>query len=192
VGLAETWLVWRLKRGDGDACRELIRRHHQAVYGFLRRLGADQALSEDLTQETYARAWSRVSGLREAVSLRAWLLAIARNEFLQLARRKGIEEVPMEDDPGSADPAPGALGGLENRQRDARLHRAVDRLEPALRETVALHYFQDLSLREVGVVLGLPPGTVKSRLNRALEALRGELDREKEANHEQPANREAS
>ncbi len=65
----ERLLVWRLKRSDRDACSELIHRHHRSVYGYLRRLGADTHLAEDLTQETYAKAWANVAGLREAASL---------------------------------------------------------------------------------------------------------------------------
>ena len=183
--LQERWLIWRLRSGDREASRELIRIHHQAVFSYLRRLCSDAALAEDLTQETYARAWSAVGGLRRVESLRAWLLTIARNQFLQLVRKRGAQETPIDDAPDPADPAPSALAAAADAQRDARLHDAVDRLEPGLRETVALHYFQELSLREVGSVLGLPTGTVKSRLNRALDSLRRVLDQQ-EANHERP------
>ena len=183
--LQESWLIWRLQSGDREASRELIRTHHQAVYSYLRRLCSDAALAEDLTQETYTRAWSAVSGLRRVVSLRAWLLTIARNQFLQLVRRRRAQETPIDDAPDPVDPAPSALAAAADAERDARLHDAVDRLEPGLRETVALHYFQELSLREVGSVLGLPTGTVKSRLNRALGSLRCVLNQQ-EANHERP------
>ncbi len=183
--LQESWLIWRLRNGDREASRELIRIHHQAVYSYLRRLCSDAALAEDLTQETYSRAWSAVDGLRRVESLRAWLLTIARNQFLQLVRRRRAQETPIDDAPEPVDPAPSALATAADVQRDARLHNAVDRLESGLRETVALHYFQELSLREVGSVLGLPTGTVKSRLNRALESLRRVLDQQ-EANHERP------
>jgi DNA-directed RNA polymerase specialized sigma24 family protein len=53
VGLSERFLVRRLRRGEREAYRELVRRYHHGVYGYLRRLGADPSLSEDLTQETY-------------------------------------------------------------------------------------------------------------------------------------------
>ena len=86
MGLSERNLVRRLRKGDREACRELIRRHHQGVYGYLRRLGAQPSRAEDLTQETYAKAWRRIETLRDAASLRSWLLTIARNEFFQRLR----------------------------------------------------------------------------------------------------------
>lgn len=178
----DRYLVWRLRRGDADACRELIRRHHHVVFGHLRRLGADRALAEDLTQETYAKAWCKIEGLRQATSLRSWLLTIARNEYLQFVRSRnpevnGLNELP---EPAAEEPGADALAAVA--ERDSRLQDAVRRLEPQLRETVALHYFQDLSIKEVAEVLGVPNGTVKSRLNRALETLRSLLEQEETRN----------
>jgi len=182
VGLSERFLVWRLRRGDRQAAHELIVRHHRSVYGYLRHLGANPELSEDLTQETYAKAWRRIDTLRRSSSLRSWLLTIARNEFLQWAR---AERPELETDatlPERIDGEPGPHAMLLSSERDLALRSAVSRLGPELRETVALHYFHELSLRECGAVLGIPPGTVKSRVNRALGCLR-ELLETKEADH---------
>lgn len=182
MGLSERFLVWRLRRGDREACRELIARHHRGVYGYLRHLGAERALAEDLTQETYAKAWRRIETLRRTTSLRSWLLTIARNEFLQWVRVERPEIAMPEELPEGGDGNPGPQNELLLSERDGALRRAVVRLEPSLRETVALHYFHELSLREVGAVLGIPPGTVKSRVHRALGNLRELLD-QKEAEH---------
>lgn len=135
-------------------------------------------MAEDLTQETYTRAWTQIGALRDAASLRSWLLAIARNEFLQKARVKRPKEVGLEAAASVAAPDPAADGVLVRAEGEARLHRAVDRLDGTLREAVVLHYFQDLSLREVSVVIGVPPGTIKSRLNRALQELRDWMNKE--------------
>lgn len=178
VGLGEGYLVRRLSRGDREACRELIARHHAGVYGYLRRLGADASLAEDLTQETYARAWRRIDSVRKAASLRSWLLTIARNQFLQQRRVGRVPVTPLDELPERADASDhGAESALSEAERDLAVRRAVDRLEPELQETVALHYFQELSLKEVGAVLSIPTGTVKSRINRALGRLRALLER---------------
>ena len=176
--MGERWLKWRLQRRDPEACRELIRRHHQLVFGHLRRLGAHAAMAEDLTQETYAKAWRKIDTLREASSLRSWLLTIARNEFLQYLRSRRPETTGLDSVPEPVDGKPSPDSMATTAQRDQRLHEALNRLDPQLQETVALHYFQDLSLREVAEVLGVPAGTVKSRLNRALESLRKLLEQE--------------
>jgi RNA polymerase sigma-70 factor (ECF subfamily) len=183
VGRSERHLVRRLRRGDRETCRELIDRYHGRVYGYLRRLGADSGHAEDLTQETYARAWAAVGGLRKAASLRAWLLTIARNEFLKRARAGHPETTALDDLPEPRDEVPGAESEVVRSERDRGLRRAVAHLPPDLMEAVALHYFQDLSLREVGAVLGIPAGTAKSRVHRALDCLRALLQQQ-EADHE--------
>jgi len=183
VGLSERILVWRLRRGEHEACRELIARHHRGVYRYLRHLGADAALAEDLTQETYAKAWRHIRTLRRTTSLRSWLLTIARNEFLQWARVDRPEREAASEVPESRDITPGPQATLLLSERDGALRRTVSRLKPELRETVALHYFQNLSFRDCGKVLGIPAGTVKSRVHRALGCLR-ELLEGMEADHE--------
>jgi RNA polymerase sigma-70 factor (ECF subfamily) len=191
VGLSERILVHRLRKGDREACRELVRRHHQGVYGYLRRLGAQPPLAEDLTQETYAKAWRRIETLRDAGSLRSWLLTIARNEFFQRLRVERPEADGCEELPETEDPDPGAESAMIDSERDRQLRRAVGRLEPTLQEAVALHYFQDLSFRETGSVLGIPAGTVKSRIHRALGELRALLE-QTEADHERQRAEEAA
>lgn len=177
MGFGESYLIWRLRRGDREACSELIARHHAGVYGYLRRLGAEPSLAEDLTQETYARAWRRIDSVRKAASLRSWLLTIARNEFLQQRRAWRVPVTPLDGLPEYADDAAcSADRSLAEAERDHAVRWAVGRLEPELQETVALHYFQELSLKEVGAVLGIPTGTVKSRINRALGRLRTLLE----------------
>lgn len=125
----ERLLVWRLKRSDRDACSELIHRHHRSVYGYLRRLGADTHLAEDLTQETYAKAWANVAGLREAASLRSWLLTIARNELMQWVRRRGRDLADAIALPDLQDPAESVDETLALEQRNHGLRQAVARLE---------------------------------------------------------------
>ena len=183
MGPSERYLVWRLKRGDREAYRELIGRHHSRVYGYLRRLGADSGLAADLTQETYARAWQGIRKLRKAASLRSWLLTIARNEFFQWARAGRPETEALIDPEEPRDAAASAEVVLAHDERDRAVRHAVTRLDPLLRETIALHYFQGLSFREAGAVLGIPAGTVKSRVHRALGRLHALLDQQ-EADHE--------
>jgi RNA polymerase sigma-70 factor (ECF subfamily) len=176
--MGERLLKRRLRKRDPEACRELIRRHHPLVFGHLMRLGATASLAEDLTQETYAKAWRKIDTLRKAPSLRSWLLTIARNEFLQYVRSRKPETTGLDSMPEQVDRQPLPDSVATTTERGQRLREALRRLDPLLRETVALHYFQDLTLRELSEVLAVPPGTVKSRLNRALESLRNLLEQE--------------
>jgi RNA polymerase sigma-70 factor, ECF subfamily len=182
VGIGARFLVWRLKRGDREAYTALIDRHHAGVYGYLRRLGADAHRAQDLTQETYLKAWQRIGSLRASTSLRSWLLTIARNEFLQWVRAEHPPVMVTGEVPDAADEGPDATLRLDRTRRGDAVREAVARLDPDLRETVALHYFQDLSLREVGEVMGVPVGTCKSRIHRALDELRALLE-STEADH---------
>ena len=184
MGLSDRRLATRLLRGDRQACGELIRRHHAGVYGYLRRLGADPASAEDLTQETYAKAWRNMGVLREAASLRSWLLSIARNEYFQWLRARSKEPALAAEPPDSAADGPDPEEAVALEERDLLVRRAVVKLEPDLRELVALHYFQGLSLKEVGAVTGIPAGTAKSRIHRALDRLRALL-KPMEAEHEE-------
>ena len=178
--LGDRYLVWRLRRNDRAACRELIERHHGMVFGYLRGLGAYHALAEDLTQETFLQAWRSIDRLREAASLRSWLIAIARNEFLQSVRVKVLPVVELDDSSDVVDPSAGTDTRFEQHERDRKTRHAVQQLELTLRETIALHYFEGFPLREVATITGVPAGTAKSRLNRALECLRELLDQENE------------
>lgn len=178
VDWSERGLIRRLRRGDDAACRELIRRHHSSVYAYLRHLGADASKAADLTQETYLKAWQAIGRLRKIGSLRAWLLRIARNEFLQSVRTPGPKIVGLDlvnERAGTGRPSPEILLSEE---QDRQLRHALSRLEAGYREILTLHYFQDLSLKQAAGVLGIPVGTAKSRLHRALEALRGVLGEE--------------
>ncbi len=175
---ADRSLARRLRQRDRGACQELIQRYHQAVFGYLRSMGADQSLADDLTQETYAKAWKNIDRLKDARSARAWLLSIARNELRQWARRRQPELMEMDElkerDTGEAHPDEQSA----QREQDQQLASLICRLDAPLREVVVLHYFQGLSLREAGGVQGVPAGTIKSRLNRALVRLRELLPQE--------------
>ena len=133
------------------------------------------------------RAWQSIKSLRQAASLRSWLLTIARNEFFQRMRAGRIETVGLEQATEGVSGDPRADDVVALSERDRAVRDAVGRLEPDLKEAVALHYFQDLSFREVTAVLGVPSGTAKSRVHRALSCLRALLGKEAADHEEQGA-----
>jgi len=106
MGLADRWQVRKLRRGDPDACRRLVADHAAKVFAYLSWLGADRELAEDLTQETYAKAWGAIGELRQVGALRPWLLRIARNEYFQARRHPRLELLEDEAGQAVADGAP--------------------------------------------------------------------------------------
>lgn len=169
-----------VKSGDREACARLVREHHAQVYRLLLHLTHDVHLAEDLTQETFAALWRQIDGFEGRASLGTWLHRIAYNKFVDACRgaernatlRKRIERQLRE--PEGLSPMDGLLADERSRQ----LYRAVARLEASDRDLIVLHYFQDMSYREMAEVLDEPSGTVKWRTSRALGRLRSILSDE--------------
>jgi len=165
-------LAARLTAGDREAAAELVDIYHERIYRFMRRLGHGQQLSEDLTQETFLRAWRHIGQLRDGKALEAWLYRIAGNVSKLYWRRHRIKESTSID--SVAAPSTGEAGHdvIGRSEELNRLHRAVDRLSWKLRQAIVLHYMQHLSIAEAAKAAGIRQGTFKSRLNRALNTLR--------------------
>jgi RNA polymerase sigma-70 factor (ECF subfamily) len=135
--------------------------------------GAD---ADDVVQDAFVKAYAGLSGFRLGGEFRAWLLAIVRNEtrnlFRSRGRRSAREELALIVDAElKLDPEAAALTSA----RHAELLRGVRGLERDLREVVACRYLMELSEAETAATLRIPAGTVKSRLHRALTALRREV-----------------
>lgn len=169
-------LIDRVRAGQTDAYAELVRRyatdaHRAAVFSGA---GAD---AEDVVQIAFVKAYRNLGSFRSESSFRPWLLRIVVNESRNAARaarrRRDATEraVWLAGVPVAADPEAEAVTGALR----ATLLSAVARLSEPHREVVVCRYFLGLDEREVARTLGLPRGTVKSRLHRALRRLRTEL-----------------
>lgn len=174
----ESSLAQRLRHGDRAAAEALVERYHERVYVFMRSMGHDRQTSEDLTQETFMRAWYHIGQLREGKALSAWLFRIAGNvSRLHWRKHKHPDPVELND----VEPAPDEVDSAQqagDRELFAGLHQAVGRLPWKLRQAVVLHYMDQLSIAEAAQAAQIREGTLKSRLNRALEALRKEIVKE--------------
>ncbi len=171
-------LAARLRAGDHNAAVELVDGWYQQIYLFMRRLGHNRQTSEDLTQETFFRAWQHIGQLRDSAMLNSWLYRIAANvsryhwrlakndELLSVDAAKGFE-VPAG---GSASPET-----ADDAEQLNRLNRIVSELPVKFKEAVVLHYMQRLSIAEAAEAVGVRQGTYKSRLNRALKIIKKRL-----------------
>ena len=172
---SEMLLARRVRAGDRDACAAFVRAHHADVYRFLARLCRDAHAAEDLTQETFAAAWQGIGSFGGLASLKTWLRRIAYRKFVDWDRRPRLpQQQELRTQFEAAHPAglPGPHEAAEAQEWSRRVAAAVDRLEPAEREVIVLHYLQGLSFREMAQVLGQPAGTVKWRVSAALGRLR--------------------
>ena len=167
----ETWWVLRAQSGDREALDALLKSVQGPLYLYVLRLVGERAAAEDVLQEVFLRIYRKLRWLREPELFRPWAYRIASREaFKRLRReRRWAEQIRDEDVLAAlpADEPPEAA-----RARLERLPQLVARVPPASRAVLVLHYFHDMPLGEIAVVLGVALGTVKSRLAYGLKTLR--------------------
>ena len=168
-------LVERAMAGDHDAFSELARVSIGRLYATARLILRDDGRAEDATQEALVAAWRDLSALRDPDRFDAWLHRLLVRACYREIRRgrhrwtievdvEGHESVDTDHDPG-----------FDIADRD-QLERGFRRLDADQRIVLVLHYDLGLTLDEAAEALGVPPGTVRSRLNRATKAMRAALD----------------
>lgn len=174
----ESELITRARRGDHAAYAQLVAEHQAVAFraAYLVAGGASEA--EDAAQEGFVKAFRALGRFRDGAPFRPWLLTIvtneARNRRRAEGRRAGLAlRVQAEQRDAAARSAEDEA--LQRLARDDLLE-AVSRLRPADREIVSYRYLLGLGEAETAAALGCARGTVKSRLSRALDRLRGELD----------------
>ena len=154
-------LVAAAQGGSAEAFSRLVERHQQAVRAFLRRACGNWAQADDLAQETFLAAWSRIGRLRTGASVRAWLCGIGYNKHLSAVRSAGRNRVREASYEAERDEAIDA--SVEDK---LALEAAMADLPPEQRACVALCLAADFSHAEAAEALGLPLGTVKSHISR--------------------------
>ncbi|MBU1001041.1 MAG: RNA polymerase sigma factor [Proteobacteria bacterium] len=126
-------------------------------------LRGDRALAEDLVQEAFIRAWNNRGALRDLTSFKSWLYSIALN-LLRSHWRKPVRELNLEMD----DTLPGPEGRVQAREEIELLMIALQKLSDEQREAVLLVRVQQMTFAEAALALGVPEGTVKTRVRRGL------------------------
>lgn len=168
----ELQLVEAARRGEMRAATELVDRFYELVFAFLRRLAGNDADAADLTQKTFGRVWPALARFAGRSSLSSWLHGIAYHVYQDWRRANHrLESRPDEWWADCPDPRPSPDAAAVESDLAAILFAAVDRLEPDVRGTVHLHYYQSLTLDETASALGVSPSTVKYRLRGALRQL---------------------
>lgn len=169
----ELELIKQAQQGDRRAFGQLVRLHREGAVNVVYRMCGDADLAEEATQEAFIRAWTNLPRYKPRSPFRNWLYRIATNVAVDALRsRKETVDVESVD-------VPDAESGLEvlteARERGERVRQAVLDLPPASRAVVVLREYEDLSYKEIADTLGIPIGTVMSRLNYARTLLRQTL-----------------
>ena len=166
-------------RAAVDAAAEfasLADRHLDSAYRLAAVILGDPTEAEDAAHDAVVAAWRAFGSLRDHGRFEPWLCRIVTNvcrDRMRSRLRRPVAELPGDDDPGVPAVSDAAIRVAS---RDA-IGRAFERLDPDERIVVALRYYRDLPVEEIGARLGIPGGTVKSRLNRALGRMRAEMTR---------------
>lgn len=178
--------------GDADpAQREaafaaLFRRHQQKAFDLAWRVLGDASLAADAVQEAFLTVYKKGPRFEARAQFTSWLYRVVLNQSIDLRRRERRRRfVPLDEKPSDkrgspttdaaiepASPLPAPDANAERTELVEAVRRGIDRLSPKLAAVVILRYPQGMSYEEIGEILELPPGTVRSRLNRAHAALR--------------------
>lgn len=178
-GVEHPALVAALRAGDRTAFARLVEHETRPVYAACVRILGRVHDAEDVTQETFVAAFRSIGSYRGEGSLRAWLLRIAtRIAYRRLAQRRPTADLDTVAEPMTADVSAEPARRLLESEERIRVREAVAALSDPYREVVALRFFGDLSLLEIGEVTGRPLNTVKTHLRRGLERLRPVLGHE--------------
>ncbi|MDX2132506.1 MAG: RNA polymerase sigma factor [Planctomycetota bacterium] len=183
-------LFEQYRTGDRGALRTLIERHQAELMRFLIRLAGDAAGAEDVFQETFLQIHLSADTFDPTRRFRPWLFTIAANKARDYLRRKGrrrMLELSAPVDNGSDDSGtsyvdlmeinlPGPDARLDAEETSRLVQEALDEMPPLLREILLLAYFQRLSYAQMHDELGIPLGTVKSRLHAAVAAFAKKWD----------------
>jgi RNA polymerase sigma-70 factor (ECF subfamily) len=164
--------------------RELIDSHYQSLYRYAYRLSGSAADAEDLTQETFRKALTRLAQLRQLDRAKPWLFRILRNEYLHRVRDdKRHKQVPWDTLGDVAEPIADGPPEID----PTTVQAALNELDETFRTPLILFYFEDFSYRDIAEQMDLPIGTVMSRLARAKGYLRAKLSSHAAMNGRRPA-----
>ena len=170
---ADALLAVRCQLGERAAFDDLIARWHEPLWRYLARLAGSDDAAKDLSQDTWLRVFRGIAGLREPARLRPWLFGIARRVAMDRLRAQYAQAPQVELDPDSI---AAELPDMNLEEEFATLETGLASLPIIERETLTLFYLRELSLEEIAGLVGVPVGTVKSRLFRARQMLRRAID----------------
>lgn len=176
--LSEEVLVEQSAAGDELAYGKLVKRYQSRLFNFIRSMLRNEELAEDITQESFVKAFYSLSKLKNPASFKSWLFRIANNNTLDYLRKKRLPQVDVDehlresyvDDRGN--PEEGVVSGA----RTKHIHEALGSLKEDQKAILVMCDLEGLSYQEIAEVLKIPFGTVQSRIFYARRKLREHLN----------------
>jgi len=165
---SEAWLVLCAQSGDRQALETLLDGVQRPLYRYVLRLIGNRQSADDVVQETLMRIYRKLRWLDDPALFRPWAYRIASREAFRFLARQRQSQARYVDD-SQLETMPDIPAGSPDPRE---LERLVEQVSPASRAVLILHYQHDLTIDEVAAVLGIAPGTVKSRLAYGLRRLR--------------------
>lgn len=165
------------KQGDQSAFTYLLDHYWNEVYGFMLKRTENETDTEDITIETFAKAFDKIATYNPEFQFNTWLIAIAKNVHIDMLRkRKSSLSVDFSDQSdyhayNIADTAPSAEDKIITEQNLSQLLRYIKELKPHYQEVIQLRYFQEMSYQEIADQLGEPLNNIKIKLLRAKKLL---------------------
>ena len=169
--------IEKAKTGDQVAFTFLLDHYWNEVYGFMLKRTENETDSEDITIETFSKAFDKIATYNPEFQFNTWLIAIAKNVHIDMLRKKKstvFVEITNEEDQQAynvADSSPSAEDELITEQNLSRLLQFIKELKPHYQEVIQLRYFQEMSYQEIAEQLNEPLSNVKIKLLRAKKLL---------------------
>lgn len=171
-GLNDGELLNAAKKGNMYAYEEFIGRHQGCLFNFIHNMVNDRFLAEDVVQESFVKLYYSLGKLRHTVSIRSYLFTIARNLLIDKIRKKRVSEATL--DSVAEQMTLAAPSAADNEGTD--IHSFLSALSDDEKAAVLLFFRYDFSYQEIAETLGIPLGTVKSRIHNSVKKLRGRIN----------------
>lgn len=157
-------LLSQIASGDRRAMRTLYARHNVLVYRFVLRLISDESKAEEIVSDAFFGVWRQAGRFEGRSRVSTWILAIARYKAFSARSRRQEERLEYHAAEDIADPGDDPEQALDRKSRNKLLRGCLAQLCPRHREIIDLVYYHEKSIDEAAAIIGVPPGTVKSRM----------------------------
>ena len=172
----ESYLVSIAESRDRNAFKKLFAAFAPKIKSFAMRNGVGPELAEEVVQETFIRVWRKAEQFDPTkASASTWLYTIARNQRIDLLRKRHRPEPDYEDPAFIPEPEPQPTEVIVRNQEASKLKECINALSPEQQEVLKLSFMEELPHVEVADKLGIPLGTVKSRIRLAMKHIRSEI-----------------